>query len=70
MTLVLVRCSECEAEPSVPVDWITLIVDLTEDRAAVMFACPACGAVNDIGPMDTHVQTVLLGAGCQLAARV
>lgn len=53
-----------------PAELVTLTVDLTDDRAAVMFACPLCGTTSETAPLIADIQRLLLDAGCQLAARV
>lgn len=68
MTVVLVRCV-CGAEQRLAAELVTLLIDLTEDRASVHHRCPLCGTTTETVQLDTHVQTALLDAGCQLAAR-
>ena len=68
-TRVLVRCV-CGAEQRLAAELVTMLVDLTDDRASVPYTCPLCGAYNETAWLEPNVQAALLDAGCQLSARM
>lgn len=69
-TRVKVRCGNCGAEQTLPAELVTMLIDVTDDEARIIFACTLCGDDRETAPVDADTQTVLLDGGIQLAARM
>jgi predicted RNA-binding Zn-ribbon protein involved in translation (DUF1610 family) len=69
MSVVLFRCAGCGAEPRLDATLVTLVIDLTDDRASVPYLCPLCGWAGETRDLRAEVQAELLDAGATLAVR-
>ena len=64
---VLMRCKACGADLRLDATLVTVVVDLTEDRASIPYVCQLCGAENQTGDLTEATQRILMDVGAGLA---